>query len=267
MYKVKVSNATVTFHAQGEGPGLILVHGTGADWKGNWGEIIESFSPYRKVVCPNYSGSGETKDNGEDLSIEMLAEQIIAAAEESKIVPFDIMGFSLGATLTAYIAAEYPEYVNSVILVGGFASTDDSRSQLQFNLWKELIEFNQPVLAKIIMLTGFTPDFVASMTIAQVEENIKNIIENNNWDGMARQVELDLNVNIKDKIRKITKPTLVIANNHDYMVSKERSLELVKLNPKFEYAEIESGHLVVHEKPKELIEISLEFLLRNSKAK
>ncbi|WP_411754029.1 alpha/beta fold hydrolase [Serratia sp. (in: enterobacteria)] len=264
MQQVKVSNSMVSFHTQGNGPGLVLVHGTGADWQGNWAHLIERFSAYRKVVCPNYSGSGDTKDDGEPLSLDLLAKQIIAAAEDAGAVPFDIMGLSLGATLTAYIAAKYPEYVNAVILLGGFSSTNDSRSQLEFNLWRDLIKTDRLTMAKLIMLTCFTPRFVAEMSKENLEENINIIVENNNWEGMARQVELNLTIDISDMISSIKKRTLVIACEHDYIVAKERSQELVKLNPDFEYTELSSGHMAVHEKPEELTNIALQFLLRGS---
>ncbi|MEV4170564.1 hypothetical protein [Nonomuraea sp. NPDC049709] len=51
-----------------------------------------------------------------------------------------------------------------------------------------------------------------------------------------------------DLLPKITAPTLVIGNPRDYLVPVERARAL----PGGEYAELDSGHVVVHERPAEL---------------
>jgi len=109
------------------------------------------------VVRPDYSGSGATVDDGQPLSVEILAAQVVGAARAAGAVPFDLVGFSLGASLATYIAAEYPAEVRSVAVLAGFASGRNSRFKLQFGLWRDLIGGDVGALAKLMVLTGMSP--------------------------------------------------------------------------------------------------------------
>jgi 3-oxoadipate enol-lactonase len=127
MSVIEVGSARVTFRVDGDGPGLVLVHGTGGNAETNWSGLVEGLSKARTVVRPDYAGSGETTDDGHPLTVAALADQVIAAARAAKATPVDIVGFSLGAALSTYIAGEYPELVRSVVLLAGFTSSADPR--------------------------------------------------------------------------------------------------------------------------------------------
>ncbi|AUG99042.1 alpha/beta hydrolase [Prodigiosinella confusarubida] len=260
MQQVNISGAQVSFHVSGKGPGLVLVHGTGADHETNWGHLIERFTDIRTVVCPDYAGSGKTQDDTAQLTIEYIAAQVVAAAQAAQVDSFDIVGFSLGASVAAYIAAEYPERVRSAILLAGFSSSKDSRIKLEFELWRDLIKTDRAALAKIILLTGFSPEFISSMSDEEIQENINLIVSENQWEGMARQVELDLNVDIISNVGKIIKPTLVIGCTHDHLVPVQHAVALAELIPSATYTEIPSGHLAVHECPDLLVNIIRDFI-------
>ena len=45
------------------------------------GHLVEAFADRRTVVLPGYAGSGETTDPGDPLTVDLLAEQIAAAAD------------------------------------------------------------------------------------------------------------------------------------------------------------------------------------------
>src|SRR5258708_19007142 len=74
-----VGGARVGYRVQGRGPAIVLVNGTAA-LDMHWGPVIEEFSKSRTVISLDYSGSGETTDDGEALSLQKLAEQVAAGA-------------------------------------------------------------------------------------------------------------------------------------------------------------------------------------------
>ena len=157
MAVVEIAGAQVAYRVEGQGPGLVVVHGTGGDSQSHWGHLVEHFSSQWTVVRPDYSGSGATVDDGQPLSVEILAAQVVGAARAAGAVPFDLVGFSLGASLATYIAAEYPAEVRSVAVLAGFASGRNSRFKLQFGLWRDLIGGDVGALAKLMVLTGMSP--------------------------------------------------------------------------------------------------------------
>ncbi|CAB3805440.1 alpha/beta fold hydrolase [Pararobbsia alpina] len=260
MNSVDFAGAKVVYRVDGSGPGLVLVHGTGGDSESNWGHLVEHLAPHWTVVRPDYSGSGETLDNGEPLTTAVLAAQVVAAAQAAGAVPFDLIGFSLGAAVAAFISAEYPTLVRSVVLLAGFVSGEDSRQKMQFELWRDLIHFDCKSMARLVLLTGFSPDFLSGLGDAAVNENIETIVRSNNWEGMARQVELDLTIDVRDQARRIVKPVLVIGCTHDYMVPAAHARQLAALIPGARYAEMETGHLAPLEQPARFIEIVSDFL-------
>lgn len=118
----------------GTGAGLVLVHGTGGSAEANWGHLVDRFAGRWTVIRPNYSGSGNTTDAGTSLSVEQLAGQLLAAAKAAGKVPFDLVGFSLGAAVAVVAAARAPDLVRSLVLIAGFADSTDSYLKLEFSL-------------------------------------------------------------------------------------------------------------------------------------
>ncbi|MFX6819264.1 alpha/beta fold hydrolase, partial [Acinetobacter baumannii] len=89
-----------------------------------------------RVIRPNYAGSGATRDDGGPLSVAGLAGQVLAAADAAGADRFDLLGFSLGAAVAAYLAGEQPGRVRKLILLAGFVSSADTRLTTQFELWR-----------------------------------------------------------------------------------------------------------------------------------
>jgi len=202
MSVVEIDGARVAFRVDGVGPGLVLVHGTGGNSDTNWSELVGELSESRTVVRPDYSGSGDTGDGGHPLSAKTLAGQVVAAAKEAGATPFDIVGFSLGAAVSTYIAAEYPDLVRSVVLLAGFTSSTDPRQTMQFELWRDLITLDRHAMARFILLTGLSSEFLSKLGPDAIAEAAAQITANNNWDGMARQVELDLTIDLAPTARR-----------------------------------------------------------------
>lgn len=262
MPTITVDAARIAFRVDGAGPGLVLVHGTGGNAETNWSQMVASLAQSRTVVRPDYSGSGDTTDDGAKLSVAMLAAQVVAAARQAGATPFDLVGFSLGAAVATHIAAEYPDLVGSVVLLAGFVSGKDARQTLQFELWRDLIRKDRRMMARFLLITGFSADFLSTMGKVAIDRAIDEITANNDWDGMLRQIELDLTLDVGDQARRIAKPTLVIGCTHDAMVPSAHARELAALVPGARYKEMATGHLAPLEKPEELARLILDFLPR-----
>lgn len=260
MPTVLVDDANVALRVDGTGPGLVLVHGTGGNSETNWGQLVDRLSRSRTVVRPDYSGSGQTTDGNGPLTIAKLAKQVVATAEEAGVGSFDLSGFSLGAAVATYIAAEYPDRVRSLVLLAGLVATADARQIMQFELWRDLIRSDRRAMARIMLLSGFSPGFLAAVSQKDIESFVDLIVETTNWDGMARQVELDFTIDVRDQARRVVAPTLVIGCRHDQMLPTIHARELASLIPGANYTEIDTGHLASLEKPDEVTDLILGFI-------
>ncbi|MER7411986.1 MULTISPECIES: alpha/beta fold hydrolase [Streptomyces] len=245
------------YRTEGQGSPLLLVHGTGATGEANYGHLLKEFTGQHTVILPDYSGSGDTVDDGRPLTLEQLADQVLGAADETTDEPVDVVGFSLGALIAVMAAARRPERVRRLVLVAGWARNDCLRKRLGFNLWRRLADVDPELFSHYISLLLFTPGFLANLEAEAFEEAVGGAEVN---EGTLRQIELGLDVDIRKLLPNIAVPTLVIGCRHDQLVPVEHSRELHEAIPGSRYVELESGHLVPAEAPDELVDALRAFL-------
>lgn len=259
---VQRGSACISYQVDGNGDGLVLVSGTGGDLHSNWDHLIDHFAARRKVVRVDYSGAGATQDDGGPLRVEQLAEQVLAGADAATLDSFDLVGYSLGAAVAVYIAANYPERVRSLVLLAGFAYGGHSRLALQSQLWLDLIRTDPRQFARLVLLTGFTPGFLNNLSAQDIEQWIQAICSSNSWDGIARQIELDRCLDVRGCLEAIGQPTLVIGCANDCMVPAEHAKELAAAIRGARYVELASGHLAPFECPGEFAGLVTDFIGR-----
>ncbi|MFI8346883.1 alpha/beta fold hydrolase [Streptomyces sp. NPDC085596] len=257
MPQTTIGNATVHHRIEGSGPGLLLVHGTGATGEANYGHLLGEFTDQHTVILPDYAGSGETVDDGGPLTLDQLADQVLGAADEATGEPVDIVGFSLGALIAVTAAAKRPERVRRLVLVAGWARNDDPRKRLGFRLWRRLADVDPELYSHFVSMMLFTPGFLANLEPETFDSAVGGIEVN---EGTLRQIDLGLEADVSELLPGINVPTLVVGCRHDQLVPVEHSRELHEAISGSDYQEIASGHLVPAEAPDELVKLIRDFL-------
>ncbi|TDD64306.1 alpha/beta fold hydrolase [Actinomadura rubrisoli] len=256
MPSIPVADATVHYQTEGSGPGLVLLHGTQGSAVTNWGHLVERFSAAHTVIRPDYSGSGETTDQGGELTVESLAAQVAAVSRAAAEGPVDIVGFSLGAVVAAATAALYPDLVRNLVLVAGWAHTGDARQRLMFELWRDLDRADFRLFTRMAVLTGYSPGFLEAIGPDGIETLVQASVRE---PGADRQIDLDLRVDLRDMLPQITARTLVVGLSHDHMVPAFAAADLHERISGSRYSEIGCGHLVLFERPDELVQLVQSF--------
>lgn len=262
MPSVAVHDATVSYELMGSPsePAMVLVSGTGGTMHSNWGHLVPTFSKKRRILLVDYSGSGKTTDDGGPLSVQMLVDQIMAAVQAASLDRFDLVGYSLGSCLSMTIAAQYPERVRSMVLLAGFFDGSDRRNTLQAGLWLDLIERDPVLFARMIVLSGMKPERVSAMTQADINGWIQAIVQNNDWKGISRQIDLDRRLNVTGVLDKILAPTLVIGCKYDQVAPISHSREMARRINGSSYAELDAGHLAPFEQAHEFAQLVMGFV-------
>jgi pimeloyl-ACP methyl ester carboxylesterase len=106
----------------GEGEPLVLFHGGSGSWR-HWALNIEPLSRYRRVICPDLPGLGESHmpppvDNPAPVAAIVRAGLTEVLGEGTR---YDLAGFSFGALLAGHVAAQAGEELRSVTLIGAGA--------------------------------------------------------------------------------------------------------------------------------------------------
>lgn len=115
---------------EGEGDPILLIHGFASNKTINWvmpGWVKTLRESGRRVIALDNRGHGESTKlyDPEAYHIGFMAEDAYALLSHLGIGRADVMGYSMGARITALLALHHPECVRSAIIGGlGIALTD-----------------------------------------------------------------------------------------------------------------------------------------------
>ncbi len=108
---------------EGEGDPIVLVHGFASSKAVNWVYptwVSELKKHGRRVIAIDNRGHGESQKlyDAEDYHIGTMAADVRALMDHLKIDRADMMGYSMGSRITAFIAQSHPERLRCAILGG-----------------------------------------------------------------------------------------------------------------------------------------------------
>lgn len=102
-------------------PPLLLLHGSGpgVSAAANWQPVLPSLSKTRRVIAPDQLGFGGTS-TGESRTWgrQPWTRHALALMDELGIETFDIIGNSMGGAIALSLAAERPQAVRRLVLMG-----------------------------------------------------------------------------------------------------------------------------------------------------
>ena len=219
--KMKIMDVNLNYQRYGnvKGKTIVLLHG--------WGQNIEMMKPigdrFTKdfdIVIFDLPGFGNSSEPKEVFSCYDYVELIHKALEELKVEKPIIIGHSFGGKLGLLYASKY-ETEKLVCLASPFCK-EIQKVTMKARLLKILKKV--PVLNK---LEDFAKRHMGSTDYRNASGVMRNILVGH------------VNLDIKEDIKKIKCPTLLIWGTNDEAVSIERAYELEKL--------IKDAGLVVYE--------------------
>jgi pimeloyl-ACP methyl ester carboxylesterase len=78
---------------------------------------------------------------------------------------------------------------------------------------------------------------------------VRAFATSSDWESIQHAIRLDLNLDVREHIRKIAAPALLISAKHDQIVPEFYAQQLASLAVGGQRAEIDSGHLSFLEQP------------------
>ncbi|MEU4343436.1 alpha/beta hydrolase [Nocardia sp. NPDC023852] len=253
---VHVSGTDVHYSSSGSGPGLVLVHGSSMSAESNFGHLLTAFTDRYTVLTPDYAGSGKTTEPDGGPRLELLVDQIVAVIDQASTGPVDLLGFSLGAVVAAALAARRPDLVRRLVLVAGWSTSEDPRMQLVLQTWAASLIAEADIASGVGPLLAFSPAFLSQLG----HEGLAGLRSVRPEPGTLGQIAINRDVDIRDELRRITAPTLVVGCTQDQLVPVQHTRDLHAAIQHSRYAEIDSGHVVFFEKPTELTALVRAFL-------
>lgn len=118
---LKANGLNVSYLDEGEGPVLVMLHGSGPGATGwsNYSRNIPVLSRNFRVICPDLPGFGASDVKPVDGSIPgFWADTIVDLLDKLGIAKAHFIGNSMGGMIALKIALEWPDKVDRLVLMG-----------------------------------------------------------------------------------------------------------------------------------------------------
>src|SRR5262245_9458423 len=123
MHSFSNDGVDIAYLDEGEGEPMVLVHGFASTKDVNWvnpGWISTLTRAGRRAIALDNRGHGASGKLYDPAAYHsaVMAEDVRALLDHLGIPRADVMGYSMGARISAFLALAHPERVRSVVLAG-----------------------------------------------------------------------------------------------------------------------------------------------------
>lgn len=266
---VQVDGMDVHYRLSGQGPALVLLHGTGASlhtWEVWTAELQNDFTIV-SLDLPAFGLTGPFPDR--DYQIRHYTEFLDAFTTAIELDSFALGGNSLGGLIAWRFALDYPQKVEQLILLdaAGIPRQQEGESPLAFRLAKK------PIVAAIMQKV--TPKALFKKSLYEVygdpEKVTPTLLQRyfelfrrpGNRQAYVDRINQEDTITDPDRLKEIQQPTLILWGETDAWIPVANATVFQDRLPNdtlIIYPEV--GHLPMEEIPVQTAKDVREFLQR-----
>jgi len=222
------------YETYGEGAPLVILHGNGGDLS-SLSAQIDFFRTHRLVIAIDSRAHGHSTMDRQELTYDLMADDVAALLLQLKTGPADILGWSDGGIVALALAIRHPACVRRLAITGANTRAD-----------------------------ALAPEDLAGMRkdLAEIDDMISKGNTTKDWPRLRQLTTLMLfHPNMtRAELASIKAPVLVMAGDHD-MIPEPHTREIANSIP---HATLhifpDSSHSVAREHP-ELFNARVEAFL------
>jgi len=259
--RVQVNDIDINYEIAGEGPDVVLIHGS-PDNLSMWHNQFEALKDRYRVTVYDVRGYGNTKfGQAEVITLQTLVDDLRGLIEKLNLTRPVIVGYSMGGWIAAMFATTHPDFIRALVLTGCAGTMTTPTSELVARQ-KKLAEFlgNGDIKGYAEYLTEwcFSPGFRDRNP--SVYQHYLEIKASNRLENLARIMGGARSFPSRLPFEKIACPTLFIAGEYDAVATIESQRQAHLLTPGSQFIVLPAGHASMLELPKEFNTALLQFL-------
>lgn len=262
---VDVEGISTNYIATGDGPPLILIHGSGPGVTAyaNWRGVLPDFGNHFSCFAPDTLGFGYTEfpEDIDGFSMDRWVRHLTGFMDALNIGKAHFIGNSYGGALTLALATRHPERVGGAVLMGA-AGLDFPMSDGLEKVWgyEPSVEAMRELMhifahdASLVKEEIVRSRFEASIRPGAQEKFSSLFPEpRQRWLGELATSEADL--------RSLTHPVLIVHGREDVIVPAEQSIRFNQLIPNSELHIFGGcGHWTQIERRERFVDLVIPFL-------
>lgn len=258
---VSVNRISLYYEIHGRGEPLLLIQGLGYPCE-MWFAQVSVFSKEFTTILFDNRGAGRSEKPYDDYSIRQMAEDAIGLLDHLAVSSAHILGVSMGGLIAQEMAIEFPRRVKRLILLSTHYGT--GYWEATKTLWKEILSTPAGTLEEILrekLRFAVAPAFHQRQW-ETLDQMIRILCLNPQPPhAFIRQFEAVKKFTVRERVARITAPTLVLSGTEDRIVPLAFARQLAQQIPQARFYAIQgAGHLAFIEKSDEVNQRILDFL-------
>jgi pimeloyl-ACP methyl ester carboxylesterase len=258
---IQANNAEFYYELHGAGHPLVLIAGYACDHT-YWLPVLEPLAKRYQVLIFDNRAVGQTKDNGEPLSADLMARDVMAICNELKLNKPHIVGQSLGGTIAQTVAALFPDKISKLAIL---SSTAKWRQTLLFAcatlLEMRKNQFDLSLIIDLMLPWVYDDHFLLDPNNVQL---IKKLILENPYiqslPNQIRQFNFMRSFDGREQLKRIVAPTLIGYGVNDIASMPVDSAFMAENICGAKLVKFECAHGIVIELPQQVAKVLIEFL-------
>lgn len=251
---IKIDNGETLGYREREGGRypLVLVHGNMTSSK-HWDLVLEHADPSLKIYALDLRGFGMSSYHVPIREIKDFSNDLKLFVDALGLRKFALMGWSMGGCVSMSFAANYPEYVDKLILLASGSTrgyplyfTDENGRPIRRVQTREEVDKHPKTKMVIDAYNKRDKNFLRAMFNMVIythnqpdeeryQEYLNDILTQRNLPDVYHALNI-FNISTVDnevsngsgEVRNITAPTLVLWGKNDLAVTEQMTMEIMQ---------------------------------------
>ena len=259
---LKNKNAEIYYEIRGEGKPLIFLAGLASDSQ-SWSTVMNRLSKEFMLIMPDNRGCGRTSCPLDEITIQGMADDVIALMDHLNIEKADLLGHSMGGYVAQQLCLDHPDRFDKLILAASSSFTNKRNKALLNDLVKyrkdgmDLREWFRCLFFWIFSRQFFEDEKMLDLSLTySVEYPFPQSLEQ-----FIMQVQALNSFDISERLKEIHHPALILCGKDDLLFNPYESIQVLSEIPASEVALIENAAHAIHtEQPEAFVKEVVAFL-------